>query len=554
MAIPFRSASILTSVLVLVALELLWQLRFLRLNDLYTSSSSSISDCSGVDFLYELKNDQHGICQKLPRGKSAASLWSLYSADILQASKDHEKDRNGTVHGTWMEELFQVLTSSVMERAMVSFPSTRDLESIRQIINEKWQHFDTAPPLRIAVFGGSVPQGRGCDALPKEIKSLLPDKMSAKITGNSCSWVHRLQLMADAFFGPGVVKIFNLAAGGTHSKLAIPIMEYWLYRGDLKQVGPDVIINAYATNDSLYSWSKNITVSNATRHYEHYRTVLSTARDFARAAVTSRPKCTSTDRNPIMVFVQEYIGNHHELILGEAIRPDAVRNLAQHAGWAYVSSAYAVQPWVFANTNETVFSPDWYGPKGRRIIDGHFGMPGHQTLAWVMAYASLQAMVEHCEHVHNREFLARRNTQWSNEIVSDAANAVLESPVPPPDSWNTTATTIAKEWQAEVSQQQVSDASFCKSASQSQSPCIFAFVSTQAGTHRKAGALNKYIKPFQTENSGWEAEDDMRNGWQVCFDTSILIWSHTVLLPFESISIVYLSLSLVQQKRINWDS
>jgi hypothetical protein len=462
--------------------------------------------------------DEHHLCWRLPRGKSASALWLQYSDEILQTSTPHGRVSDVPVgqnpHGRWMTELFALLSPAVLARGLVTAPLPNDLKMILKTIAAKYQSPASAEPLRIAVFGGSVTEGRGCHVLPVELDAYLDQnntKATTKtISGKACSWVHRLQLLADRFLGPGVVEVTNLAAGGTSSNLAVPILRYGLYKADspLKvSGGAHIVINAYATNDGVWHDTKK---SNAFASYEHYETTLAAAAAFGQAALESRP-C----QRPLVLFLGEYFGNHHELLLGEEIRHDAVRSLAQHSGWGYVSSAFVVRPWVYANTNETLFSPNWWtksksGVQERRI-DGHFGMPGHQMIAWALAYASLQAIVDSCD-----DWYENKDRPWaqSNAQLQVVANNILATPSPP-HLWNTTPTSVGPTWETKALYGTGRENDTCTSSSQHAETCVFAFVSTPAGTHRKRNSLGGYLRSYQTSNTGWNAEDDMRNGWQV---------------------------------------
>ena len=503
------------------------------------------------------------LCERLPRGKSASALWRQYSNVILQASINHPADNvTHSSHADWMTQLFHLLSPRVLSRGLLVAPQSSDVETIRKILNRKLQSPDTAEPLRVAVFGGSVPEGRGCDYLPVEIQPLLKKNKSSplpKISGRSCSWVYRWQLLADALLGPGVVQIFNLAAGGTSSKLAVPVLEYSLYHkhSPLRAAGgAHVVVNAYATNDGLFSWSHDPSVNNASASYQHYHKTAALAADFGQAALHSRP-CRRDDdseqqQRPVVIFLGEYLGNHHELLLGEEIRSDAVRYLSQLMGWTYVSSAMAVRPWVYANTNETLFSPQWWYSHSRRRQrpsdnnnnnkrkrDGHFGMPGHQMIAWVLAYAALEVAVEHCEDFWHQRLddhvaSSQQAPVHPDIIISTPATTTKELyRTTPPLLWNETAAGVAKAWLAKARQESAAEREYCAAAGKEAEPCIFAFVSTPAGTHRRAGALGGYMRSFQTSNTGWRAENDMRNGWQVrvrYYACALTEWSRYVLI------------------------
>jgi hypothetical protein len=153
------------------------------------------------------------------------------------------------------------------------------------------------------VFGDSVTTGSQCEVLPKELKNKVQPG-GGSVEGPSCAWPNRLQLLADSFLGKGVVQIHNLAAGGTASPQAHPVISYWLYPSDspLKYRGPDVIVNAYSTND-------NLSFRNQTGTNRYFHDKLGKVYRFVQTALRSR-LCHDP---PVVFYVDEYIGNSHEL-------------------------------------------------------------------------------------------------------------------------------------------------------------------------------------------------------------------------------------------------
>jgi hypothetical protein len=156
--------------------------------------------------------------------------------------------------------------------------------------------------------------GSGCDVIPTEIRKKLnkqPGEKNGPVRGRDCAWPSRLQQLADSFLGKEVVWIHNLAAGGTGSEQAQPVLNYWLYprNSPLRDRGPDVVINSYSVNDNFHHWKS----SNATVDFDHFNSTLRKTQNFLRTALRSRP----CDDPPLVLFVDEYFGNTHELLLGE---------------------------------------------------------------------------------------------------------------------------------------------------------------------------------------------------------------------------------------------
>jgi hypothetical protein len=430
-------------------------------------------------------SDSPAFCAALPMGASAASLWTQHQETILQATALLE------THLPWMRRLFVTLTPDILEQGLAVLPW---LDRLRTTFTPLRRN----ETLRVAVMGGSVAEGRGCEVLPRA--ELSQYRNATKVDSRHCTWVHRLQLLADAFDVP--IQIFNLATGGTNSFLALPVLEYQLYHSEiLKEMGgPHVVVNAYAPNDALYSWSWDTAINNATANYDHSHETWQAASQFVSAAASS------CQQQPLIMFVNDYYGNHHDRLLAEDIRHDAVRQVAQESGHMYVSPASALRPFVYGNTRETLFSPPWWTRKQKgkpleRKRDAHFGMPGHIAVTWIVAYSLLRVALEYCEHErHERETMRKTTTSKDKNVTP-----IMNTPLPLPTPWSTTFV----EWQERLQQRKLPVQQCSKNG-----PCLFAFVANPAGTHRLRGKLANYIASYEVSNTGWHAEDDIRNGWQ----------------------------------------
>jgi hypothetical protein len=199
-----------------------------------TVESSSVS----VSSVFE----PHEICSYLHSEPSTATrLWQKYLPRILDASKNPlipellTKDEDEKIH----KLLVNTLPPSRLRRAVRHMPtfSHKIVKNVIEIIQKRIQDPINNPPLRIAVFGGSVTVGRQCRS-PKGMNDL------------ACAWPKRLELLINQFAKMDVVQIYNLGVGGTASSAGTKRVKYWMYPAELAKVGPDVIINSYSTNDS----------------------------------------------------------------------------------------------------------------------------------------------------------------------------------------------------------------------------------------------------------------------------------------------------------------
>jgi lysophospholipase L1-like esterase len=103
--------------------------------------------------------------------------------------------------------------------------------------------------------------------------------------------------------GKGIVRVVNLAVGGTGTNLSTTIIKYKLYPNThpfLRDQGPDIIINAYSTNDAGGSDKFNYTYDTASQAQKR-----EIAQQFIRACRDAGP-CIEP---PMIVYLDDYLGN-----------------------------------------------------------------------------------------------------------------------------------------------------------------------------------------------------------------------------------------------------
>jgi hypothetical protein len=196
--------------------------------------------------------------------------------------------------------LTEILTTSRLRRASIHMPSydhqRGSINKVVTILQKRILDPQKNPPLRIAVFGGSVTIGRNCFGN----------------FGTMCAWPKRLELLINQFFNKELVKVYNLGIGGTNTAVATNMIKYWIYPKELKTDGPDVIINSYSTNDSLPSYKlkddPNADLVNIVMDQVRAR-----LQSFIRTALQSN-RC---DISPLVVHVDDYLGPQQESLLGE---------------------------------------------------------------------------------------------------------------------------------------------------------------------------------------------------------------------------------------------
>ena len=297
-------------------------------------------DANRVKFMEKIKTS-NSICPLLPRRSSAKKLWAQHIGAILAASK-HPDDPQ-FLHEDWMKGLLAELPPYLLQSTLRDI--IPDLSRPLEIIRKRLQSPETAPPLRIAVVGGSFAEGEGCSLATVSIP-----EGSVMANPTFCAWPYRLQAFLNAMVGMDLVEVTNLSEEGTDTGFMIPLMRNWIYPKSLLPHGPDILINAYGRYD--YETYGN---SGTTGNLEE--TIKSEMNMFLRAVQVSHP-CGVP---PVVIHMddvgvelnQNILTMHHKEVFARAMQAD------------------------------------------RQY--GDFAMAGHMAMTWVLAFGGLEAALRHCE-------------------------------------------------------------------------------------------------------------------------------------------------------------
>lgn len=494
-----------------------------------------------------LRQDDEIICSRFPTGASTAAIWKQLRPTLLQ-SLHHPKDQRN-IHGSWTADLVDLLGSHVLQQSVKGYPEMEILSTVVTKLSRRLQNFvqhekdynssfQLAPPLKIVVFGGSIVEGTGC------MKSPIPG--GGKLDFESlqeCAWPYRLEralnhvlnyvLFPFSTAEPRTfVKVHNLAAGGTNSEAAIPILRYWL-SPILEPDGADVIINAYSANDNLppaFHATFNTTVDSF-----HLARVLQRNMQFIQEARFSNShhqyddnsyenqncqRFTPISQLPMILYINDYLGNQQESIIGEGQLDQAIQWLVDtEPTMGYVSVAHSIRRWILADTSEDFFSPSWVDRKGRPTVNVHYGMAGHVTTTIGMLYFWLQLLLEYCDEAI---LLPRDDDSLASTWIYPEDVIKIEIPSkewvqqqqPQPEIIRPNLT----EWDVRKinarphsSCQQVTAPSTATNKKLT-APCAFAFLAAPLGTHQRQDLLESFLEPFTVERKGWVVQNDFRQG------------------------------------------
>ena len=146
--------------------------------------------------------------------------------------------------------------------------------------------------------------------------------------------------------------------GGTNTAVGSQIFEYDLVPEEARH--PDIVINGYATNDMhvltvLEAQSGNQTLS---------QRVFEMTQEFVRSVLAPKP-CQD---KPLLLHMDDYLGNEQREIMATMELSQAVSALASYYGFGRVSYANVVRDIVYGDTKEFWFSPEgWWPPKAKQM-------------------------------------------------------------------------------------------------------------------------------------------------------------------------------------------
>jgi hypothetical protein len=467
------------------------------------TSQVVIDDTNIADAIEEaplVKKD--GICSLLGVPFSASHLWTTHFLDILAASQ-HPADPQ-FLHKNWMASLLASLSPEMLQMGLRTRPSSEAFQRVLRIAEKRILDPMSSPPLKIAVVGGSVTQGGGCTTPPVNVEGYKATRDAA-----GCAWPKRFELLLNKLAGTEVVQVYNLAVGGTNLELATPLIKYWLYPEYLLPDGPDVIISSYSTNEQ-HTWPYRIDTTNSTTFADEKRTRVN---NFISAVHNARP----CDKPPFIVFLDDYLGNQQDRILGETTYNKIVTELAEWYGDVmHVSYADVVRRVVYADTNETTFTPPWPIQTkgeltGQTKVEPHFGMGGHVTIAWTLVFAIAQVISGFCE---NEMFVQEMERSGQQAMIPESVSKLIKETPPPRLTSRLMLSNVTQAWNGIAEKVQGTQTTCSRDETFGRAPCTFAFIAGPAGTVRSSAQLQRYIKSFVVENKGWGPVEDLAaGGW-----------------------------------------
>lgn len=339
--------------------------------------------------------NRENICQTL-RYQKTQEIWMAKLPELLEWSI-HPFDTE-RYFVDFHARLLHLMSPERFERAFKTLPHRywKSVEAAMEITILRMQALQrndtgsaTARKLHILVMGGSVAEGDQCR--PKVRLSQRPQHR------RTCAWPFRLQFMLDRILGEDVVEVTAATVGGTNSEAALVVLDY-----DLVPKEVDVVIHAYATNDMHAYTMEAARAKNVTLRER----VFELTEQFARRVLSRcRP---SQGPPPLLIHLDDYLGNEQNNILESTHIAQTVPWLANYYGFMHLSYADAVRDLVYGNTQESYLSPYWTiinATTGALYREVHPGMGAHIVISFMILYSFLHTMTTFCslpEHAERR--------------------------------------------------------------------------------------------------------------------------------------------------------
>jgi hypothetical protein len=188
-----------------------------------------------------------------------------------------------------------------------------------------------------------------------------------------------------------LLQVTKVAMGGTNTATGSRILEYDLIPPEARN--PDIVLNAYSTNDMHVLTMNEATSGNQTLRYK----LLDMTQDFVRTVLTRRP-CAG-QAPPLVLHLDDYLGNEQREIASTMEFSQTVNTLAQYYGIATMSYANMVRQTVYGDTRESWFSPEgWWPTPETKVMEReiHPGMGMHISVVYVVAYNILNLATTYC--------------------------------------------------------------------------------------------------------------------------------------------------------------
>jgi len=477
---------------------------------------------------------------------STSFVWHSLRERILNASYFPEDSAKLPAFRRWVEEVFEFHTESRLRKTRTHTADPTAVWKLLQIVKRRleWEaqrggskrrleEEEGAEPLHIMVMGGSVTAGFNCAANPVGVpagSSLL------------CSWPARLEYMLNQVFfgGDSVVKITNMAAGGSSSEIGSLVMEYQLFPN---QEIPHIIMSAFAPNDAKQPDLEqvlNVDVQN-----------------FIQSAKNVRP---CDEDLPLVVIADHFYAWR-----------DVTKTNRLSGYYSLLASWYDVMAFNHQNIGRHELISNSENATAIQQLMGsdynlHMGTGFHIGMAWTALFNFLDAIVDTCNDLgitkHDQEG-DRGYVDDSNKIMTKTAQSSIESILKRPslkhlpkllpagvgvttsdivDRWNKREVEAKNRCSSIMANSNDTAAEAYAADSASLLICSHAWMVGKGTGINTYQELSRFIKPVLHSTDGWAAAgrpvQQPRTGWYAQAANATFEMRVPVIVPTHFLTIV----------------
>lgn len=417
---------------------------------------------------------------------SVPIFWKQFESEIKEAAVENgttfypEDQNNKSDFHAWVDELFQDHYQSYQVRRSAIHPpglevTLKLLEIISKRVNYlKDNTLPAAPPLHILVIGGSLTSGMACGINHLGLKT--PGWMRQY---TECAWPNRLQHLFNRvlFNGEEVVKVSNLAVGGSNSEVGKTLLEYQLFPDAFQQ--PDIVIWSHAANDA--------------QEKDKEKAYFESIPGFVNAAHNLQ---ICDDHLPLVVINEEFFGQQNDI-------SGAIYKASNWFGLMGISQRNVISHKIFANFDNDDYVKKIIGDKGL-----HPGMGAHIGASWTVFYNFISAFTDVCDYTKGTSSLARIN---SSDLTAKSIGPYKEYDYGDISSdWKQHKEKI-REMCVVAAQEALLSSNNSSTATtsfnqQQESPCTYAFMQSRMTSVATSKDVNKKLNEILTSNTGWKAE------------------------------------------------
>ena len=390
-----------------------------KINDT-TSSSSQLAS------LNKLSNtNTHPFCQSvLPHpAPTAMSLWNEHILQILSASRVPNDSR--FMFHDFTSQLLQII-SPRLQRSVKTVPyDWRPVENALTVGFERYKYLqlsqeerhattinnsnDVPPPrpLKILIMGGSLLVGTNCRMLMKELN------FQFQLPKRECTWSNRVGQFLNSFFvndnnsskkkkgdvEEPLVHVTKVAMGGTNTGTGSVIWQYDLIPEEARN--PDIVINAYSTNDMHILTALEAESANTTLRERTFEMMQGFVRQVLNTKNCNKKGTNNEPIPPLLLHMDDYLGNEQRKIWDTTELSQGAQVLANYYGFVSMSYADTIREFVYGDTYEKWFSSEWWVQERRKktlTFDRqiHPGMGMHISSMWVTIYNLVHLASTYC--------------------------------------------------------------------------------------------------------------------------------------------------------------